>query len=142
MRSDELAALRELSHNIVMQVNQIPEKTRQALTDHQWSTIPLYVSEKAFNAALGVGVPMIVPPITSGLEVITSVVASVPTGATGLITLGDLQLPIPAGLSIITSVQFTLLSADVRSLVLAGGGGAAALWLTGQCLPTYGVLPS
>lgn len=123
----------------------LPEALRQTLTDHQWSLIPLFVDENVYAPAQPSGSPLYVKAQTSGLEQITSIVATIPEGATGTIQLGSMVIPISEGTTVIAPVQKLLATSDTRCVTfIAGDGqpsaGPCALWLTGQQLPTYGVL--
>lgn len=140
-RRDDVPALeREALQAALDLLAQQPNALRQALADHQWSTISLMVDEFAYAANQATGAPLTVAAQTSGLELITSVVACVPAGATGLVQLGLMAIPVGAGVTIVAPVQKLLGATDARALTLAGSNGPAALWLTGQQMPTYGVL--
>lgn len=129
-------ALRE----IMARLEGLPSALRQGFTDELWSQIPALVDESAFNPALAIGVPLTVTPQYSTYETITSVVACVPPGATALVQLGSMTLPLWAGVTVMTDVRKMLGTAETRTLILAGAPGPAALWLTGQQTPTFGVM--
>lgn len=122
------------------QIGALPAALRQGVVDELWSRIPTDVDESAFSANLGIGVPLSVAPQYSTLELVTSIVACVPTGATGLIQLGSMVLPVSAGTTVICPVRKLLGANDTRALTLAGSAGPAALWLTGEQAPTFGVI--
>lgn len=137
-----MGATDSLLREAIDKLSGLPEALRQTLTDHQWSTIPLYIDEYAFAQALAAGSPLDVSAQTSGLEEVTSIVAVVPAGATSaIVQLGLMQIPVSVGTTVIAPVQKVLGTSDIRRLTFNGGaGGPAFLWLTGQQLPTYGVL--
>ena len=118
----------------------MPDAVRQAVADQQWAEIPLTVTEAAYAASLAAGVPLVAPAQTGGLERIDSVVVSVPVGATGVVQLGSVLIPVGAGLSVIAPVRLLLGTSDVRQLTLSGTAGAASLLLCGAQLPTFSVL--
>jgi hypothetical protein len=114
---------------------------RQATLDKQWAEIPLTVEEFSYSAAQAQNVPLTVAAQTGGLELIGSIVATIPAGTTGLVQLGSLVIPIPAGVTTIAPVRRLLNTSDTRSVTFTGTAtGPCSLWLTGQQLPTYGVL--
>ena len=132
----ELAeALRKLSGNV--------DALRQTLTDHLWSTIPVTVSESLqLNTGLAAGAQLNINPQTSGLELITGIFVSVPTG--GAITLAlasDLLLPFPAGVWPVTPVRKLLGPGDLRQVTATAlCTGMVQVWLFGEQMPTYGAL--
>lgn len=136
----ETKALLRAMETAVGTLARMPDMLRQALTDHQWSRIPLFVDEFAYSANQGVGVPLVVTPQFDSLELIESVVAIVPAGATASVQLGLKQLTLGAGVTVMAPVKLLLQRTDTRAITLQGGGGPCSLWLTGEQLPTFGVL--
>lgn len=129
---------RKLLQQTLDRLADLPNGLRTALADHQWAQIALYVDEFAAGTVAAGGAVQ-VRAQTAGVELITSVVASLPTGAAGTITLGVMTIPVGAGVTVIAPVQKILGTSDVRSLT-STAAGAAFLWLTGQQLPSFGVL--
>ena len=117
----------------------LPAALRQTLADHLWSEIPLAISESVYAAAQAANVPLAVNAQTSGLELVESIVACVPSGATGLIQLGSTFLPVGQGITVIAPVKLPLGTSDTRTLTVTAQG-PTALWLTGRQQPTFGVL--
>lgn len=130
----------ELLRQIIAKLAGLPAQLRQSAADAAWASIPFTIQEWAWSQNLAAGVALPAAPQTAGLELIQSIVVSVPTGATGIVQLGINQLPVPAGVTVIAPVAFPVSSTDVRSLTIAGGAGAAALILSGTQQPTYGAL--
>jgi hypothetical protein len=129
----------EILRQIVAQLAGLPSALRQHVADELWARIPVTVDESAFQNLAAAGVLTVTPQFQT-YEMIESVVAIVPTGATGTVQLGATLLPVGAGVTVITPVRKMLGSSDVRSLTIAGGGGPSALWLTGTQAPTFGVI--
>lgn len=113
------------------------EHGRQAMVDALWASLASRIYERGFVN----GTTLVVNPQTSGMALISSVVASVPAGQTGVLTLGDLQISLPAGLNVMGETGFLLSFSDLRQLVVTGGGSPLiSLALAGVQLPTRGVL--
>lgn len=128
-------------HKLVEQMAELPSQMRQALADEMWRRIPLTVDESTYQPALAAGGVLAVNPQTAGYELITTIVAVVPAGSSGLVQLASTALPVPAGVTTISPMRKLLNTSDTRSLTISGGtGGAALLWLMGEQMPTYGVL--
>lgn len=136
-RGDDTA---ELLRQVIAKLAALPAQLRQSAADAAWASIPFTVQEWAWSQALAQGGVLAASPQTAGLELIQSIVVSVPTGATGVVQLGINQLPVPAGVTVIAPVAFPVGSSDTRSLTITGGAGAAALILSGTQQPTYGAL--
>lgn len=113
------------------------EQGRQAYLDRLWASIPSYVQEDAFSGAAG-AVQIDANRATSQLYKATVVVASVPTGSTGTIFLGDATLPVPAGITVIPG-SFLVGSTALRRLVITPTG-VCALHVFGELLPTMGTM--
>jgi hypothetical protein len=136
--------LDEQLSRVLASIERMPEGMRQAVIDGLWGSIPETVDERLSQvlAAAAPGNALTVPAQTGGLELITCIIAAVPTGSTGVLQLGStFQLPLVAGVTALPELRCLLQSTDVRQLTIAGGaGGLSALWLMGKQLPTYGVL--
>lgn len=130
----------ELLRQVIAKLSALPAQLRQSAADAAWTAIPFTVQEWAWSADLADGATLPAAAQTAGLELIQSVVVSVPTGATGVVKLGINQLPVPAGVTVIAPVAFPVGSSDTRSLTVTGAAGAAALILSGTQQPTYGAL--
>lgn len=130
----------DMLQRILDGLDRMPSVLRQGIADEIWAKLPTHIDEFAFSAALAAGVPLVVAPQYSTFELITGVVVAVPTGATALVQLGSMVLPFGPGVFALTPVRKILGPSDTRTLTLAGGGGAAALWLTGEQQPTFGVI--
>lgn len=112
------------------------EHGRQALVDSLWARIPSYVVEAGYGAAV---TSLVVNPQTTKLERINAVVAALPSGATGLLQLGDVVIPLGQGITNLGGVGFLLSTTSTRSLT-STVSGPLALVLFGEILPTDGVL--
>lgn len=112
------------------------EHGRQALVDSLWARIPSYVVEAGYQAAV---TSLTVNPQTTKLERINAVIASLPSGATGLLQLGDVIVPLGQGITNMGGVGFLLNTTSTRSLT-STVSGPLALVLFGEVLPTDGVL--
>ena len=77
---------------------------------------------------------------TTDLEYVTTIVASVPSGATGLVQLGDVVIPVSPGTTTMPDVRIPLFPADLRMLSVTTAG-PIALVLCGQVAPVRGKLP-
>ena len=77
---------------------------------------------------------------TTELEHITTIVASVPAGATGKVQLGSVIIPLPAGTTTMPDVRIPVFPSDLRMLTVTAAG-AIALVLCGQVAPVRGKLP-
>lgn len=117
------------------------------LTERLWSEIPSWIFEYGYSAsALSVvsgpdnGVPTL-SSMTSELEYITSVLAIVPSGDTGLIQLGGVNIPVGPGTNFFGPVRFPLFPADIRALTVTPNPGAIGIYLFGQVAPTRGKMP-
>ena len=125
---------------ILERLQGIPEAVRQTLSDHQWSTIPLFENEYLYLPSVAAGQSVKVQPRTTNIFKVETIVATLASGATGLVQLSDLVIPVQSGLTVITSSSMLLSETDTRSLLVAGTTGPALLWLSGQMLPPFGRL--
>lgn len=111
------------------------EHGRQAILDRLWSEIPADIDERDWLAS---ATSLTVAPQSTGLVKITSVIATIPTDQTGTLILGDWQMPLPAGVTVLPFVGMLLTASDLRQLT-STGAGALSLRLMGVQLPTRGV---
>jgi len=79
-------------------------------------------------------------PQTSDLEVIESIIASVPSGATGLLQLGAVTIPLSAGTTPLPFLKIRLLPYELRALSSTSAGPMAVV-LMGHVYPTRGRMP-
>lgn len=112
------------------------EHGRQGLLDRLWAELTANVDERAW---LGSATVLQVAPQATGLVKITSVIATIPTDQTGTLVLGDWQMPLPAGVTVLPFVGILLNASDLRQLT-STGAGALSLRLMGHVLPTRGVM--
>lgn len=134
---------RELLSVVIERLSGLPDALRQTLSDHQWSVIPLTINEYSYAAALVAGAPLVVNPLSTNLFRVQLIVATVPTGATGIVQLDDLKIPVGAGVTTIPApgdAGMILSQGSTRGITIAGANGPASLWLSGVQLPTYGAL--
>lgn len=111
------------------------EHGRQALVDGLWARIPAYVTEYAYSADAA---QLPIPAQMSMLVRITKVYAWVPSGQTGVLTLGSYNFPLPQGQSHFdTSVLLS--GSDPRQITASASGTLMAL-LTGEQAPEIGTL--
>lgn len=111
-----------------------PESLRAQLIDSQWATGALDLSEYAYSASQAANVPLLVQPRTINVFRVTTIVASVPTGATALVQLGDMSLPLSPGLSNPTDLRHQIGPADLRAITCSATG-PVALVLSGEQIP-------
>ncbi len=110
------------------------ENGRQALIDGLWARIPSYLYEHSYQPS---GTQVIVAAQTRNLELITAILAIIPSGSTGTIQLGPLTIPVVSGLFNPTGLTIMLSGSDVRSLTISPAG-SLGLYLFGNQLPLYG----
>lgn len=110
---------------------------RQAVADGLWARIPAYVEEYGYAEIAG---SLTVVPQTKQLERITCIIASVPSGATAHLILGQrISIPLVSGNNILAPISILLQPSDPRSLQLDGGAtGTLMLLLTGEQAPVFG----
>lgn len=130
---------RDALQSILDQLRTLPDALRQTLADHLFTLIPVPIDEFNASDSLAAGTALELVPQTQGLEVINSVTACVPAGATAVLVLGSQRLFLPAGITNLTGLQKTMFTSDRRALTCTVTG-PAALWLSGEQRPTYGVL--
>jgi hypothetical protein len=120
---------------------QLPDALRTALSEHLWAQIAVPVWEWASADAQPVGVPLVCTAQTQGgPELLTSVVYSLPAGATGTLTLGAMRVPVVGG-AVVQLAPLNLLveSTAVRSITTSVAG-PVALFITGEQRPAFGVM--
>ncbi len=112
------------------------EHGRQALTDALWARLPAYVQEDNYAAS---ATQLNVQPQSSMLVRITFIFCWVPSGATGTLTLGRLQIPVDQGANQLQGCSILLSGSDPRQLNVSQAGICAVL-LTGEQVPEIGTL--
>lgn len=112
------------------------EAGRQALVNALWAQIPAEIAEYAYVAT---GTSVTTTPQVTELVRVTAVIASVPAGTTGTLTLGHLVLPVPAGLSVVGHLRLLVDASATRTLTVKTKG-AIALVVCGEVAPTRGVV--
>ena len=128
----------ELLRQIIAKLSGLPAQLRQSTADQLWSAIPSYVLESGFSDEQAANAPLQVPAVTGGLELITSIIVSVPAAA--VLQLGtQIKIYVPGGLSVLAPLSIPLANTDLRS-VTCGTAGPVSLQLSGVQQPTYGVL--
>lgn len=131
---------RELLQTLLERLNQLPEALRQTIADHLWATIPTFEWAWGYSQDLATGTDLHARKHTSNLFLIRSVTAIVPVGASALVTLGEVVLPLPPGVNHLPHLAYVLADSDTRKINLRAGSGETLLWLTGEVLPTYSVI--
>ena len=137
----------------IMERFELLEHGMGALAEELASAIPSYTCEYAYSASATalvststnvngarVGSWPTLGPQTDDLIYALSVLASVPSGATGLLQLGNITVPLPSGPSMLAPLRIPLFPTDLRSLVVTTAG-PVALVIMGQVAPTRGKLP-
>lgn len=120
-------------------LDELPALLRQTLADHQWSTIPITITESVYVAAADADSTLYAAPQTAGLELVESVVVTLPAGGTGIVQLGSVVIPVGQGCTVIAPLRLLLGASDVRA-VKCDTAGPLSLLVCGQQLPTFGVL--
>jgi hypothetical protein len=120
-------------------LSKLPSGLRQSLADQLWASIPsIYWESGNLASALSVNsTPRQESPVQ-----ITTIVASVPAGATGSLQLADVVLYLGPGLSVVPfgdGAGIVLARSDTRSLTVTAAGPVSLL-LAGKVLPTTGIL--
>jgi hypothetical protein len=110
------------------------EHGRQALVDALQARTPVYVEE--FGVLQNSGVRVVAAAQTRNLERISYVLAIIPAGQTGTLVLGNVTIPLPAGVTQLMNCCLLLEPSEVRSLTSTSG--APTLLLTGEQVPLYG----
>jgi hypothetical protein len=110
---------------------------RQAVADGLWARVPAYVEEYGYAEVAG---SLTVVSQTKQLERITCIIATVPSGATAHLILGQrISIPLVSGVNILSPISILLQPSDPRSLQLDGGAtGTLTLLLTGEQQAVYG----
>ena len=128
-RDEALALLLE-------RLGEIGGGARQALVDNAWGGIPLTYWESQYSAS---GLQVVPQPKSENGVTITTIVACVASGATGLVQLADVVLPVSPGTTVIpfgpgSGIQ--LQRGDTRSLTQTSAGPLSLL-LAGHVAPMY-----
>jgi len=129
------------------------ENGQAALTERLAAEVPALVFEfgylasgtvitSQFQSLAGVAYqPMSsMQPRSTDLEVIESVTVAVPSGATGIIQLGNITIPVPSGTTNLLGLTLPLVVTDLRALSVTLAGPMSIL-LCGHVHPTRGRLP-
>ncbi len=107
---------------------------RQAMVDALWARIPVEITEHRYVATAKT---VATAPVTTQLVKVTSVVATLPTGATGTLQLGDLVIPLGQGVTNLIGLRVFLHQSDTR-LLQSTKAGPVSLTLSGEVAPTIG----
>jgi hypothetical protein len=129
---------RQLLETVMARLSGLPGALRQTLDDSLWQSIAEDNYESGYNAGQSANVPLAVNAKTSNIFRVTAFVAVIPSGATGVLQLADVVIPVSQGLTTATGLRLQLAQNDLRSLT-ATVTGPVALLLTGVQLPPYGV---
>lgn len=127
---------RDILRQVMERLSGLPGALRQSLDDSLWQSIAEDNYESGYNAAQAANVPLELQPKTSTIFRVTAFVAVIPSGATGLLQLADVSIPISQGLTTATGLRLQLAQNDLRA-VTSTLSGPVALLCTGQQLP-YG----
>lgn len=120
-------------------LTQLNDNLRQSYTDKLWQTIPAYVEEWGRLDAWAPATPLVLTPEFAELIRVERVVVSIPTGCSGMLTLGGHVFPnLPAGVSSLALGKLLDGGAARRLDCASGAGGLATLALYGHQLPTTG----
>lgn len=127
---DEVGPLTEVMDRLAS----LPEHLRQFLADQLWAGVPTFYNEYQYLAS---ATQVTTTPPTNELVAVGAVVASIPSGTTGLVQIHDLVIPVGQGLTTLAlggSNGLPLRRSDTRSLTLASGSSAGPmlLWLSGR----------
>ena len=137
----------------IMERFELLEHGMGALAEQLASAIPSYTLEYAYSPSatalvssstnvdgVAVGGFPTLGPQTDDLIYILSAIASVPSGATGLLQLGSVTIPVTNGTTVLAPLRIPLFPQDLRALTVTSAG-PLALVLMGQVGPTRGKLP-
>ena len=121
---------------VLERLSQVGGGARQHLIDALWGGIPTVYWENAYSASALQVQPQ--PRQENGVT-ITTVVACVAAGATGLVQLSDVIIPVSAGLNVVPFGEgggIMLQRGDTRSLTQTASG-PCALVLSGHLSPMF-----
>jgi hypothetical protein len=117
----------------------LPGALRQTLDDSLWQSIAADDYESSYSASQTKNVALVVQPKSTLIFRVECIVATIPSGATGTVQLGDVVIPIGQGLTAINGLRLQLAQGSTR-IVQSDTTGPCSLLLTGLQLPPYGVL--
>jgi hypothetical protein len=129
---------RELLRSIMERLSGLPGALRQTLDDSLWQSIAEDNYESSYSPSQTANAALTCQPKTTNIFRVEAFVATIPSGATGLLQLGDAVIPLSAGHTSANGLRLQLAQADLRS-VSATVTGPVSLLLTGKQLPPYGV---
>lgn len=115
------------------------ETGRQGRVDELWSRIPEYATHSGYTAAprvQGTGYGLDVLSDTSNLVRYTNFIATLPAGATGLLTIGQVVIPMAAGLN--SAFCSILVPQGATRNLSSTVSGPMALVLMGEVVPQWG----
>lgn len=130
---------RELLRTVMDRLAGLPDALRQTLTDSLWQSIAGDNWESTYAAVTTANVPLQIAPKTTLPMRVECIVASVPSGATGIIQLGDVTIPVGAGIFNANGLRLQISQTDIRQITTTGTGPVSLL-ITGVQLPTYGAM--
>lgn len=104
----------------------------QRLIDELHARIPVDIYEAAYIAT---ATSLTTAPVTSQMIRATAVVATIPSGATGLLQLGPVTIPLGTPTTNLVGLRIQLRAADLRRLS-ATKSGPMALLVCGEMMPT------
>lgn len=130
----------ELALTMLERLTGLSDQLRQTLSDKLWAEIPAIVQEGNWAASIPAGGQLLVNASLNTLVKITTVIVSVPAGASGTLQLGDTVIPnLPPGVTSLPMAQL-LQGSDTRALTIGTAAGPAALYLQGTQLAPEGSL--
>jgi hypothetical protein len=137
----------------IMERFELLEHGMGALAEQLASAIPSYTCEYAYSPSatalvssstnvdgVAVGGFPTLGPQTDDLIYVLSALVSVPSGATGLLQLGNVTIPVTNGTTMLAPLRVPLFPQDLRALTVTTAGPLAVV-LMGQVAPTRGKLP-
>jgi hypothetical protein len=130
---------RALLKTIMDRLAGLPGALRQTLADQLWQSIAADNYESGYNASQAANTALTVNAKTSNIFRVQAFVAVIPSGATGILQLADVVIPISQGLTTATGLRLQIAQTDLRA-VTATVTGPVALLITGEQLPPFGDL--
>jgi hypothetical protein len=121
---------------VMERLSGLPGMLRQQLNDHLWQAIAADNYEFIYVPAAVAATPYNVQAKTEVIFRVESIVASVPANQTASIVLGDVTIPVPAGVTSLPGLRLQLNRSDTRSIT-PSGNGAVLLLLTGEQLSPW-----
>jgi hypothetical protein len=126
-----------LLQTVMERLSDLPGALRQSLNDSLWQSIAADNYEYGYAPAQVANTPLTVNAKTSTIFRVEAFVAVIPSGATGVLQLADVVIPLSQGLQSANGLRLQLAQADLRSLT-ATVQGPVSLLLTGEQLPPWG----